>query len=216
MKSTKDIFNKLTLPSKKWAHYFNVYDRYLNQYIGKNPNILEIGIDKGGSLELWYNYLENPNIFAVDVNPEVKNIKFSFPVDIELGNQTDINFWQQYNANRPLFDIIIDDGGHYMEQQLNSLICLFPRLKDNGIYIIEDVHTSYVKGYGGGFRNPQTFIEHCKSLIELINLEFITDVNPPADLLQIFLNLCNISFYNSLIVLEKRPRPKIEPVEINF
>ena len=42
MKSSKEIFLNLTLPSKKWDHYFDIYDRYLTRYIGKNANILEI------------------------------------------------------------------------------------------------------------------------------------------------------------------------------
>lgn len=216
MKKTREIFNALRLPSKKWAHYFDIYDRHLSAFIGKSANLLEIGIDKGGSLELWQRYLENPTIHGIDNNPEVKNIQFPFAVNIEVGDQADEKFLQNYAQNKPKFDIIIDDGGHYMEQQLKSLIYLFPQLNNNGVYIIEDVHTSYVKGYGGGFRNPNTFVEHCKSLVELVNVEFITDINPPDDLAKLFFSLTTISFYNSVIVLEKRPRPKIEPVEINF
>lgn len=216
MKSSKELFYKLSLPSKKWAHYFDIYDRYLTPFIGKEANILEIGIDRGGSLELWHNFLENPNIFGVDANSDVKNIKFHFPVNLELGDQADLSFWEKYIATKPEFDIIIDDGGHYMHQQVHTLVALFPRLKDNGVYIIEDVHTSYVAGYNGGFRKQDTFIENCKNLVEMINFEFITNIDPPRELAQTFFNLCNISFYNSIIVLEKRPRPKIEPVEINF
>lgn len=215
MKSTKELFYKLKLPSKKWEHYFDIYDRYLQSFIGKNPSILEIGVDKGGSLELWQNFLENPKIYAIDSNPEVSNIKFPFEVTISIGDQADEKFLKNFTENTPEFDIIIDDGGHYMQQQLLSLIYLFPRLREGGIYIIEDVHTSYAKGYGGGFRDPNTFLEHCKSLVELINVEFITDVNPPDDLARLFFKLYNVTFYNSVIVLEKKTRPKILPANVN-
>ena len=216
MKSSKEIFLNLTLPSKKWDHYFDIYDRYLSRYIGKNANILEIGIDKGGSLELWHKFLENSTIYGIDSNPEIKNINFDFNVDLELGDQADITFWQNYLNIRPEFDIIIDDGGHHMGQQITTLISIFPRLREGGVYIIEDVHTSYVKSYGGGFKSPESLVEVCKGLIEMINYEFITELNPPEQLAQIFYNLCNISFYNSVIVLEKRVRPKIVPLEVNY
>lgn len=215
MKSTKELFYKLSLPSKKWQHYFDIYDRYLVPFIGLSPNVLEIGVDKGGSLELWHNFFENAKIYAIDINSDVRNIDFPFSVDIEIGDQTDKEFLQNYVYSKPDFDIIIDDGGHYMDQQLMSLIYLFPKLKHGGIYIIEDVHTSYSQGYNGGFRNPNSFLEHCKSLVELLNLEFITDVNPPDDLAKLFFDLNSITFYNSVIVLEKKTRPKILPANVN-
>ena len=145
----------------------------------------------------------------------MSNIQFPFDVNIKIGDQADEKFLKNFIEKTPEFDIIIDDGGHYMQQQLLSLIYLFPRLREGGIYIIEDVHTSYTKGYGGGFRDPNTFVEHCKSLVEIINVEFITDVNPPDDLARLFFKLYNISFYNSVIVLEKKHRPKIEPANVN-
>lgn len=215
MKSTKELFYKLSLPSKKWQHYFDIYDRYLVPFIGLSPNVLEIGVDKGGSLELWHNFFENAKIYAIDINSDVRNIDFPFSVDIEIGDQTDKEFLQNYVYSKPDFDIIIDDGGHYMDQQLMSLIYLFPKLKHGGIYIIEDVHTSYSQGYNGGFRNPNSFLEHCKSLVELLNLEFITEVNPPDDLAKLFFDLNSITFYNSVIVLEKKTRPKILPANVN-
>lgn len=215
MKSTKELFYKLSLPSTKWQHYFDIYDRYLVPFIGLSPNVLEIGVDKGGSLELWHNFFENAKIYAIDINSDVRNIHFPFSVDIEIGDQTDKEFLQNYVYSKPDFDIIIDDGGHYMDQQLMSLIYLFPKLKHGGIYIIEDVHTSYSQGYNGGFRNPNSFLEHCKSLVELLNLEFITEVNPPDDLAKLFFDLNSITFYNSVIVLEKKTRPKILPANVN-
>lgn len=215
MKSTKELFYKLSLPSKKWQHYFDIYDRYLVPFIGLSPNVLEIGVDKGGSLELWHHFFENANIYAIDINSDVRNIHFPFSVDIEIGDQTDKEFLQNYVYSKPDFDIVIDDGGHYMDQQLMSLIYLFPKLKHGGIYIIEDVHTSYSQGYNGGFRNPNSFLEHCKSLVELLNLEFITEVNPPDDLAKLFFDLNSITFYNSVIVLEKKTRPKILPANVN-
>lgn len=215
MKSSKELFYKLTLPSKKWQHYFDIYDRYFTSFIGKTANILEIGVDKGGSLELWNNFFENASLYAIDNNVNVKNIKFEFSVDIEVGDQADPNFLKNYTERKPMFDIIIDDGGHHVYQQLITLVHMFPRLREGGIYVIEDVHTSYVPAYGGGFRKSDTFVEHCKGLVELINLEFITNVDPPDELAKLFYNLGNITFYNSIIVLEKRPRCKIEPATVN-
>lgn len=216
MITSKEIFENLKLPSKKWQHYFDIYDKHFNRFRGKNPVILEIGIDRGGSLELWHKMFKNPTIYAVDANPEVKDIKFDFDVNIELGDQGDLNFWQQYTQNKPKFDIIIDDGGHNMHQQVNSLISLFPHLNLNGVYLVEDTHTSYVKAYGGGFQKQDSFIEIVKTFIDMINVEFIVDIDPPEHVAKTFFNLTNISFYNSVVVMEKTVRPKILPAEVNF
>ncbi len=42
-----------------------------------------------------------------------------------------------------------------MKQQITSFKVLFPHLKSGGIYVIEDLHTSYWKLYGGSGSHPR-------------------------------------------------------------
>lgn len=203
MKSSRDIFYNLKLVSKKWEPYFDHYDRYFNKFVAKKPNVLEIGVANGGSMEMWHRFFENANLYGVDVNQQVFDIKFDFDVKLDIGNQADLGFWQIYLKDKPQFDVVIDDGGHEMNEQLNTLISVFPHLRPGGVYLIEDTHTSYWSQWGGGFRQPHTFIEVVKGITDLLNIQHIKDHNPDPKLLNIFRGLSGISFYNSVVVLEK-------------
>lgn len=104
----------------------------------KNLKILEIGVQYGGSVEMWAKYFHNSLITGIDIDPVCK-IHASKRVSIWIGDQTDRAFLSQFKN----YDIIIDDGGHTMNQQQTSFECLFPLLNPGGIYVIEDLHTSY-------------------------------------------------------------------------
>ena len=64
------------------------------------------------------------------------------------------------------FDIIIDDGGHTMTDQKTSFYNLISLVRSGGIYVIEDLETSYVKSYGGGYLKPSTTISFLKTFID--------------------------------------------------
>lgn len=65
-------------------------------------------------------------------------------------------------------DIIIDDGGHTMNQQKISMISLLPLVRSGGLYIIEDLETSYISSYGGDYWNSTTTISLIKSFVDEI------------------------------------------------
>ena len=69
----------------------------------------------------------------------------------------------------PDLDIVIDDGGHSMNQQITSFHTLFPLLKNKGLYVIEDLHTSYWRGYGGRKGKKHSTIGLIKHLIDEIH-----------------------------------------------
>ena len=150
---------------KASVHKFtDFYDSYLNPRKNELLNILEIGIDNGCSLAMWKEYLPNSAIYAIDIQP-----KFQYKsnnVFIAQGDQGDSNFLQNVFPGVK-FDFIIDDGSHYISHQLISLRTLFSRLKSNGLYAIEDLHTSYTQRkivnvtgepwifeYGGHYGSP--------------------------------------------------------------
>ena len=213
MKNIRDIFYNGQLVSRKWENYFEIYEKHLNQYIGKKPNILEIGIAHGGSTEMYLDYFENAQIYAIDYDPNFENVVKHLGVTVTLGDQANPKFWDEYLLDKPDFDIVIDDGGHTMEQQLVTLLKTFPRLKSGGTYLIEDTHTSYWSEWGGGFQNPNSFIEITKTFIDLLHTPFIKDRTPPIELSKILNNLWSITYYNSVVVLEKKvSHPSIEAI----
>lgn len=66
-------------------------------------------------------------------------------------------------------DIFIDDGGHHMTQQITTLEKMFLRVRDGGVFLCEDLHTSYWDRYDGGYLRQDSMIEKSKTLIDTIN-----------------------------------------------
>ncbi len=124
----------------KWAHYLDIYDRYLKKFVGKKMSLVEIGVFSGGSLGMWQNYFgENSFIHGVDIEEACK-VYESEKIAIHIGDQGDRNFWKKFKQENKRADIIIDDGGHHWEQQIITLEELLPWLNDGGVYICEDIH----------------------------------------------------------------------------
>jgi hypothetical protein len=186
----------------KWHHYFNIYEKHLNRYKGKNPIILEIGVAYGGSLEMWNHYFGGQcTIYGIDINPEClkyKNILNADNINILLGNQEDTNFWDNFIKDAPMFDIVIDDGGHTMKGQITTFEKIYDKIKKDGIYLCEDLHTSYMNEFGGAYKKSDTFIEYSKNFIDLINA-YWWDC-PDKSFRQ---KTHSITYYDSVIVLEK-------------
>jgi hypothetical protein len=141
--------------------FTDIYDRYFTPLRDKQLNILEIGIDRGYSILTLRDYFINSQIYAIDCldKSHLSGDRFIF----NIGDQADRNFMQHLFRGIE-FDIIIDDGGHGMEQQQVTLEEMLPRLKSGGIYVLEDLHTSYEYGYTGN-RDDNTTL----TLIENIN-----------------------------------------------
>jgi len=196
----KEIFYSVDISIHKWTNYFEIYERYFEQFREKKPRFLEIGVQYGGSLRMWEKYFANATIFGIDINPDCKNLQTD-EIKILIGSQNDKIFLQDASKKLDNLDIIIDDGGHTMEQQINTFEILFPILNQGGIYICEDVESSYQNMYGGGPKRRGTFIEYSKNLIDKFNANhshFFT-LKPSALSKQIEY----IHFYNNVVVIKK-------------
>jgi hypothetical protein len=88
---------------------------------------------------------------------------------MHYGSQEDVVFLKSINNTRGYFDIIIDDGGHRMHQQITSFTHLLSKMRSKGIYVIEDLHTSYMPFLGGGYLANSSTIEFIKRLVDDIN-----------------------------------------------
>jgi len=183
----------------------------MKKFIGKNPTILEIGIQYGGSLDMWNYYFDNNcKIYGVDIDQKCKELEKHFNnVTIYIGDQENKDFWKQLKDIK--FDIIIDDGGHTMNQQINTYESLINQLNEGGVYICEDVHTSYeLRKYGGGYKNPNTFVEYAKNFIDYLHTDYIS---VPRGRNQEFRdNIFSVHFYECVVVLEKRKKPKSKSI----
>lgn len=188
----------------KWMHYFEIYDRYFKTYRGKDVVILEIGVSQGGSLQMWKEcFGDRAKIYGIDVDPRCKSLEEE-NIKIFIGSQSDNDFLEEIKTQISPIDILIDDGGHTMRQQIVSFEELYDHVKEQGIYLCEDVMTSYWITYGGGYKRQCTFIEYCKSLIDQLHA-----YNSQQNSLKVSgftKSTTSIHFYDGIVVFEKGKR----------
>jgi hypothetical protein len=191
----------------KWNHYFEIYDRHFRRFRGSDVHIVEFGVSHGGSLQMWKHYFgPHAKIFGIDINPHCKQLEDE-QVTIFIGDQEDRSFLRELAKQIPRIDILIDDGGHTMSQQINTFEELFQCIDSNGVYLGEDLHTSYWSEFGGGYRAPGTFIEYSKNFIDYIHAWH----SRQTDLLSVTeftKSVHSLHYYNSILVIEKRPTEK--------
>lgn len=150
----------------KWISYLPFYDEMLAPYRGKPIKMLEIGVFRGGSLELWRNYFgPQATIYGIDNNPECAGFADP-PSQVRIGSQADPDFLRRVVDEMGAPDIVLDDGSHVASHQLASFRTLFPLLKNGGLYIIEDMHTSYWPEHEGGYGRRGTAVDLTKTLID--------------------------------------------------
>ncbi|NVK42262.1 MAG: class I SAM-dependent methyltransferase [Oceanospirillaceae bacterium] len=188
----------------KWNHYFDIYERHFSRYRKRPLVILEIGIFHGGSLQMWKNYFgDEVEIYGVDINPKCKKLEEE-NIRIYIGSQSDRQFLRQLKSQIPPIDILIDDGGHGMRQQIVTFEELFDHVKADGIYLCEDTHSSYMLEHGGGFKRRGSFIEYTKNFIDYIHAYHSQQRGLQPNFFT--KNVDSVHYYDSIVVIEKKKR----------
>lgn len=198
------FFSKPHKVMSKWVHYFESYDRFFSKYRGKDMSILEIGVFKGGSLQMWRDYFKTFDnkirIYGIDIDPRCKELEDA-DTKIYIGSQDDRNFLKKIKQEIGEVDILIDDGGHRMEQQIIAFEELFDLVADDGIYLCEDLHTSYMKEFGGQYKG-NSFIEYSKNLIDYLHSQY-SETNE-LEVNKYSKKIKYITYCDSMIFIEKR------------
>ena len=186
----------------KLMHYFDIYERHFAAFRGRPVNVVEFGVSQGGSLQMWRHYFgPEAKLFGVDINPNCK--QFEEPgAQIFIGDQADPEFLAMLARTLPPIDILIDDGGHTMQQQIRTYEALFPLIQPNGIYLCEDVCTSYWPEFGGGYQRPGSFIEYSKGFIDAIHA-WHTREPERLNVTEFTRTVRSVHFYDSVVVVEK-------------
>ena len=185
----------------KPTSFLKIYENYFNDYRDKKIKILEIGVDKGNSLRLWREYFSKAIICGLDIDKKDFEID---KVDIVVGDQSDQNILKKIVSKYGSFDIIIDDGSHRCIHIIKSLEYLFEHLNHNGLYVVEDLQTSYFPRYGGSRYNllkKDTSMNYLKSMADSINYE---QNNKPFFKKKKYDGLIKyIHFYQNLAIIKK-------------
>lgn len=184
----------------KWLHYFPIYERHFGPFRGRPVRFLEIGVAKGGSLDLWRAYLgQGAEITGIDINPDcAKHDGISGRV--RIGSQDDPDFLKRVVAEMGGIDIVLDDGSHDSRHVLASLDVLFPLLAPGGVYMVEDMHASYFGGLSGGYGRRGTAIETVKTMMDDLHHWYHgrgQKIAATAD------TLTGLHVYDSVFVLDK-------------
>lgn len=121
--------------------FTDFYEEKFNELDFHPRTILEIGIKEGSSLRMWHSFFPKAIVIGVDINPA-----FDIPGVITMqGDATDSVFFDR--IRHIPFDLIIDDGSHMTADQQKTFVLFSQLLTDDGIYILEDLHSSYIKSY---------------------------------------------------------------------
>lgn len=196
----------------KWTHYFEVYDNHLSRFRNTDVHLLEIGVRHGGSLQMWKHYFGlDARIFGVDIHPRSRELEEE-QISIFIGDQEDTGFLEELKLALPRIDVLLDDGGHTMKQQLTTFERLFPHVSPTGVYMCEDTHTSYWSNFGGGFQKPGTFMEMSKGLVDDLHAYHKRGQHPDFTVTQYTQSIESIHFYDSMVVIEKAPKQAPQPV----
>ena len=204
--------------SDKWSLYLTEYDRLFKDYHDKPVSLLEIGIQNGGSLEIWSKYFINAQkLVGCDINPACASLSYEDGrISIVVGDANSDSSESEILGYSPTFDLIIDDGSHHSGDIVKTFMRYFPHLQDEGIFVIEDLHCSYWQEYGGGLSYPFSSISFFKYLIDIVNQEHWGIEKTSINILDSFFSeygykiddeflthIHSVEFINSMCVIKK-------------
>lgn len=159
--------------SDKWSGYLDEYERLFGPLKNKQLSLLEIGVQNGGSLEIWAQFFPYATaLIGCDIDENCAKLKFADSrISIVIGDASAPATRDSIIEKAPAFDIVIDDGSHHAKDIVRSFANYFPLLVDDGVYLAEDLHCSYWQAYGGGLYQPYSPMAFFKRLADVINHE---------------------------------------------
>ena len=216
MKTNQNDFLKCDNPdTDKIRHhgYHRFYGWFLSELRGKHVELLEIGLNHLGSVSLWKAYFHNGvSINGIDIDEKTSDFPDVYCHKVDQGDEAQLRAFAEKMASR--FDVIIDDGSHVPNHQMLTLQILWSSLRAGGVYIIEDIETSYwgkSSVYGYPFDATQAggnTIETLRSAIDAVNFEFLgpdkADPLRAHRLSAVFADLEMVTFGQNCIILIKK------------
>jgi cephalosporin hydroxylase len=221
MKTIHDLHTTHTgKTSDKYSSYLTTYDRIFLPFRDAPVRLLEIGVQNGGSLEVWSEYFARAErIVGCDIDPKCGELRYEDGrISVVVG---DVNVEETYKAVTAIsgtFDIIIDDASHVSDNILRTFLIYFPLLTPGGLFVVEDTHTLYWKDFQGGILKQTTAQAFFKQFADLVNYEHWNGDLPleglfgdfPPPYVQPFLRegwVEGVEFYNSMVVVRKAMAP---------
>lgn len=161
--------------------YHRFYPPLLDRFRAlQGGGMLEIGVDESRSLQLWLEYFPHAFVYGLDIGVSKQGPRFKI-MQADQSQTPELRRLARDEIQHPLF-FIIDDGSHIPEHQVSSFDYLFGEvLLPGGVYIIEDIETSYwtrngLYGYHTryGYHHSASVLEVFKDLLDELQREFLT------------------------------------------
>ncbi|MEW2354017.1 class I SAM-dependent methyltransferase [Spirillospora sp. NPDC029432] len=218
--------------SDKWcSHWYTPrYRRHFAEYREQRVRLLEIGVggfhdphSGGESLRMWKHYFRRGLVYGLDLydksgveQPRIRTVR---------GDQSDGAFLDSLAAGIGPLDIVVDDGSHLSEHVIASFRALFPHVRPGGLYVVEDLQTSYWTGWNGDNTDPGapgTAIRYLKDLVDGLHHQDRPDgpdgKAPAAETAGLERQIAAVHFYHNIVFIEKsvnadQPAPSWLPRE---
>ena len=151
-------------------------------------------------MQLWREYFgQEATIFGIDIDENCAQFD-GLAGQVRIGSQDDPEFLRSVVAEMGGVDVILDDGSHHMDHIPKSLDALYPLLSEGGIYMIEDLHTSFWEQFGGGLRSEGNFFRKVSSIVEDMHHWYHgTKPSNPS----LFNAVTGVHIHDSVVVFEK-------------
>lgn len=221
MKSMRELYKEHQgKVSDKWSLYLEEYDRLFAPYRDRPVRLLEIGIQNGGSLELWSKYfMQAEALVGCDINPDCARLAYPDPrISVVVGDANTDAAAAKILAHSGSFDVVIDDGSHLSSDIVRSFARYFPVLNEGGLFVAEDLHCSYWADFEGGLFDPNSSITFFKHLADVVNYEHWGITRSNRSVLEgifarygceiaedVLDQIHSVEFINSICVIRKAP-----------
>jgi hypothetical protein len=204
--------------SDKWNSYLDIYWDLFSPICHNDSDILEIGIQNGGSLEIWAKLFPNAkNLIGFDVHTKCTELKFSDPrIKVFVEDAADEKSGSLVQKTTSNLGVVIDDGSHVSQDIIRSFLIFFPQLKPGGIFVIEDLHASYWSDWQGGISHPESSMQFLKLLADIVNFDHWGIKDKRTDIFELIpatygqleestlASIESITFFDSVCVVRKK------------
>jgi hypothetical protein len=211
---------------KLWRHgYHRHYEDWLRPHKNKaGLDLLEIGTKDGKSLVSWMLYFDDVrHVDAMRYGEggmwDCEKAKHDVRVDCDKinifeGDQSKKADIGKMTAARPEgWDIIVDDGSHVPSHNILSFKLLWNSIKPGGIYVVEDIETSWMEGkcygyeiHGGLYKPaPANAVTFFKDLVDVVNRKHFLE--PSYTLIPGDEDIAEIVFGDGLLMIRKAADP---------
>lgn len=146
--SLESCFFNIETHSLKVDTYFENYESAFEGLQKSNLVVVEVGVLDGGSLRMWQGFFGPASrIVGIEKNPKAKELR-SLGFEIFIADQESIEDLRKVLEEIGPIDVFIDDGGHTAKGQIISSLVAAKYVKDGGVIIVEDTHSSFASDFG--------------------------------------------------------------------